>query len=51
MGLKPRDVTYIGVHSRMTDSTEFVDRQWYEEPLREDFFTVSKEELSDIPGL
>ena len=43
MGLKPKQITYVGIHNRRTDSVEFIKREWYQEPLREDYFEDAME--------
>ncbi len=39
MGKKEiKDVTFVGIHNRRTDSVEFIRRDWFQEPLRDDYF-------------
>ena len=43
LGKKPKEITYVGIHNRRTDSVEFIKRDWFKEPLREDFFEDAME--------
>ena len=43
LGKKPKEVTYVGVHNRRTDSVEFIKKDWFQEPLREDYFEDAME--------
>ena len=43
LGLKSKQVTYVGVHNRRTDSIEFIRKGWFQEELDEDFFRDAME--------
>ena len=43
MGLKTKEVTYVGVHNRKTDSKQFVEWGWYQEELQKDYFEDAME--------
>ena len=43
MGLKPKQVTYIGVHNRRTDHLEFDKNRSVQEPLSETYFEDAME--------
>ena len=44
--LKPKDVTFVGIHVRKTDHAEFMTRQLNIEPLEDDYFNDATGEYS-----
>eukprot|EP00095_Tigriopus_kingsejongensis_P010494 maker-scaffold436_size171858-snap-gene-0.29 protein:Tk10494 transcript:maker-scaffold436_size171858-snap-gene-0.29-mRNA-1 annotation:"galactoside 2-alpha-l-fucosyltransferase 2" len=38
MGLKPREVTYVGIHNRRTDGLDFIKQNFNQDPLDQDYF-------------
>lgn len=38
MGLKPKEVTYVGIHNRRTDGLKFMKDNFQQDPLGPDYF-------------
>ena len=38
MGIKPKEITYVGIHNRKTDSIEFIKENFDQDPIDTEYF-------------